>query len=662
LGRFLFALLMALSTPLHAAERVALQLPWDHRVQFTLAGLGALLLAGLAASAWLLARRQRDTARRANERLLASMAANFPGVLFRRRIWPDGRIDYDFMSAGAAALFGAQPDEWRGATSVAELSQRVLPEDRAEWLKAMERSTRELAPLDVECRVRTRDGGFRWLRTIARGWREGVAATFDGVVFDVTDRRLAEERMREAERRLAEVAANFPGAIYRRRLRADGALEYLSMSDGIVGLTGAPADAYLKMRSLEDMAAVIVAEDMPLWREANDRSARTLEPVDLTIRVRTPEGAIRWIRTHSRAGREADGAVTWDGVVLDVSEAKRLEDALRGSERRFRALADAMPQIVWARDPDGAAVYFNARWREFTGFDDSQSLGWGWLDALHPDDREPALAAWRRARAAKEPYEAEMRYRRRDGAWRWFLVRAAPVADDGEAARWYGAATDIEEIKRTERRQALLMAELDHRVKNTLAAVQSIAQRTLSASGEAERFAGRLGALANTHSLIAHGRWEGALLGDIVEAELAPYRAGGEARALVSGDEVMLAPRAAQTLGLALHELATNAAKYGALSTPTGRVEVTWRLGANGSGRKLSLSWRERGGPPAAPPERRGFGLLLIERSITYEIGGGAQIAFAPEGLECGIDVGEEALADAPVTERAGAAPSTASG
>jgi two-component sensor histidine kinase len=188
--------------------------------------------------------------------------------------------------------------------------------------------------------------------------------------------------------------------------------------------------------------------------------------------------------------------------------------------------------------------------------------------------------------------------------------------------------------------QQLLLNELNHRVKNTLATVQSIAMQTSRNAHEparfAEAFTARIGALARAHELLSEASWDGALLRDVIRQTLAPYVAqSGEGRVSLAGPAIHLGPNAAVTLNMAFHELATNAAKYGALSVDAGRVEVTWRLEDGAGPAILGLEWRETGGPPVTEPVRRGFGSRLIEQALAREFEGEAELSFVPAGVIC---------------------------
>lgn len=218
--------------------------------------------------------------------------------------------------------------------------------------------------------------------------------------------------------------------------------------------------------------------------------------------------------------------------------------------------------------------------------------------------------------------------------------------DDGEPLGVFVQGSDVTERIWAERQQSLLVDELNHRVKNTLATVQAIAAQTLRTSSDPEafrtNFEARLFALSATHDLLTAENWRTAALRDVLMTELRPH---GPERYRLEGPDVHLAPAQTLSLGLIIHELATNAAKYGALSQSGGRLEVDWRLDATPAGRGLFLNWIETGGPPVRAPDRRGFGSRLIERSLKGEVGGEAALVFDPAGLRCHIQLPLEAAA-----------------
>jgi PAS domain S-box-containing protein len=218
------------------------------------------------------------------------------------------------------------------------------------------------------------------------------------------------------------------------------------------------------------------------------------------------------------------------------------------------------------------------------------------------------------------------------------------VSYDGEGrpTRLVGVHIDITERKRAEDQQRRLVAELDHRVKNVLATVQAVTAQTMQASSSMERFVtaldGRIRSMASTHELLSHRRWLGIPLAELVERELAPYTTGRNIE--IDGPEVMLSAEAVQTMAMVLHELITNAAKYGALSVPSGRVSIRWRVPLNGGASdKLALTWRETGGPPVVRPRKFGYGMDVIRSVIPYELGGTVDHVLASEGAQCQMEI-----------------------
>ena len=212
----------------------------------------------------------------------------------------------------------------------------------------------------------------------------------------------------------------------------------------------------------------------------------------------------------------------------------------------------------------------------------------------------------------------------------------------GRIVRLKGLTRDVTELKRAEERQNLLVAELDHRVKNTLACVSAVAQRSREGHPTMDEFLevldGRIHSMANAHALLSRGRWQGVGLAELVQCVLAPCV--GEGNAIVEGPDVVLAAEATQAVATVLHELVTNAVKYGALSTPHGRVSVSWDwLSTRNSRRPLVLQWQEIGGLSVVAPKKSGYGTSVICDLIPYELGGTVDLVFAPEGVRCRLEI-----------------------
>jgi two-component sensor histidine kinase/DNA-binding response OmpR family regulator len=236
-----------------------------------------------------------------------------------------------------------------------------------------------------------------------------------------------------------------------------------------------------------------------------------------------------------------------------------------------------------------------------------------------------------------ESHQAEFRIVRPNGDLRWCIGTAARTDANNHLARVSGVTIDITERKEAEERQAILAREVDHRARNALAVVQSIVRLTKANSTDGYKAAveGRLGALARAHGLLSEFRWQGADLKRLVEDELAPYRTGDGDKIIAAGPDVILQPSAAQTLALAIHELATNAAKYGALSSSTGTIRLRWELNHDG----LRLLWEENGGPSVVAPSTLGYGTRVVTASVEGQLDGQAQFEWRSEGLRCTMSI-----------------------
>jgi PAS domain S-box-containing protein len=303
-------------------------------------------------------------------------------------------------------------------------------------------------------------------------------------------------------------------------------------------------------------------------------------------------------------------------------------ETLRSSEERYRAFVTATSDVVYRMSADWREMR-HLRGKDFIADTDSPSSTW--LETyIHPDDQPQVLAAIDEAIRTRQPFEFEHAVIRLDGTLGWTSSRAVPVfGEDGEILEWFGAARDVSERKRHEETQQLLVNELSHRVKNTLAVVQAIAQQTLRKAKDPAEFAasfgGRIQSLSRMHSLLSQSGWQDADLQEIVRDQLAAHETS---RVTVSGPPVRLEPQVALHVALMLHELGTNSTKYGALSRAEGAVSVNWSVSDN----RMRLEWRERGGPPVKSPLKRGFGTNLIEQTVKGE-GGTSHMIVEADGL-----------------------------
>ncbi|MBP2231225.1 PAS domain S-box-containing protein [Azospirillum agricola] len=331
-------------------------------------------------------------------------------------------------------------------------------------------------------------------------------------------------------------------------------------------------------------------------------------------------------------------------ALIEVRDRSRLHSASRAlgeSEARLRFALEAGRLGAWDLDLETGRLQASDICAANFGLPDGGCLtSYDALTArILPEDLPHQQAAVQRALDTGGALDVEYRCRWPDGGLHWIQVRGRAVYDqDGRPVRMTGVSLDVTGRKKAEERQLLLLEELNHRVKNTLAIVQSIASQTLrlvtTPAAFTESFQARLHALAQAHDLLTRQQWQGALLDELLTLTLGPYR--GADRVLIEGPPVMLSTGVAVSLHLAFHELATNAAKYGALSVQGGTVEVFWSV-VERAGMALELVWRERGGPPVVPPSRRGFGSRLIERGLPYELDGKVSLDFDLAGVRCAL-------------------------
>jgi PAS domain S-box-containing protein len=504
------------------------------------------------------------------------------------------------------------------------------------------RAMAERMPVSLEHGYTYPDGRRVWVEMRAYPSGDELAIFYR----DVTERKLAEERLRESEERLRTLADNLPnGMVYQAVRSSDGKVRFTYVSQAVERLHGVSVEAVLADPGVLD--AQVLDDFRPLLDKLRENANEGDSYISIELPMRLPSGEIRWFHRSSAPRRLPDGQVVWDGVEFDITEMRQAEEALRESEDHYRHTVELNPQVSWTARPDGQLDHVAKRWFDLTG---TSGLGSSWGEAIHPDDLEPSIEAWTRAVTTGEPYDIEHRVRLRNGEYRWMRSQAFPRRDaQGRIIKWYGATENIHERKLAGEHQQLLINELNHRVKNTLATVQSITTQTLRNASTIEQardaIEQRLIALSRAHNVLTRENWEGASLREIVLQALEPYKSYGRTRFHLAGPDVRLLPRTALALSMALHELATNAVKYGALSNEAGQVRIEWSINHLRMPDGLLLRWEEQGGPPVQSPSRRGFGSRLIERSLAHDLGGKVSIEYLPTGVVCTIEaklVGDE--------------------
>jgi PAS domain S-box-containing protein len=322
-------------------------------------------------------------------------------------------------------------------------------------------------------------------------------------------------------------------------------------------------------------------------------------------------------------------------MLVDISEHRRAEQA----SRQLASIVESSEDAIISKDLDGVIATWNKGAQRLFGYFAEEIIGKP-VTVLIPEDRQnEETGILERIRRGERVEHFETIRRRKDGSLVNISLTVSPVTD--EFGRIIGAskiARDITDQKRREEQITLLAREADHRTKNLLALAQATVHLAQGDNPAELKVAieGRLQALATAHTLLAQTRWAGADLHKIVTEELSPYRRSGEQRAEVEGPKLLLAADQAQAMAMAVHELVTNAVKYGALSMPDGRVKVEWELRP---GRRLVLRWTESGGPPVTPPTRQGFGTRVMERMICGQLNGEVNFDWCPEGVACEISV-----------------------
>jgi PAS domain S-box-containing protein len=492
---------------------------------------------------------------------------------------------------------------------------------------------------------RGNDGQYRWHQAQAEPMldKRGRIVRWFGSCTDVHELNLAREALREREVRL-RLALEFSKL---GDWSWDAASDIVTCSERAAAIMGIAPGARITWK---EMRALVHKEDREAARVEVQRAVQQVADYDVEYRVNGPDGRLAWIALKGRAQYGPEGEpLGMIGVIQDITGRKAAEQGIRDSEARYRALFEQAAVGVMHADLDGRWTMVNRRMAEILGYDSPKDLlGKTYLEVTHPDDRAQGEVLRKALDDGQIPYvQREKRYLRRDGSSVWVNVSVSVVRDPASGAPRHRVAVvqDITEQRRAQERQALLVNELNHRVKNTLAAVQAIVAQGLRGAGVGgevrEAIESRLIALARSHDLLTREKWRSARLADLVGLALDPYRSAADQppRCSLFGPEVRLPPSLVLALGLAFHELATNAAKYGALSREGGRVAVSWSWLPGGSDRQLRLCWLESGGPPVHPPQRKGFGSRLLERGLSHELEGAVRLDYRSAGLFCEIEM-----------------------
>ncbi|WP_442892542.1 PAS domain S-box protein [Ensifer sp. CCNWLY38] len=459
------------------------------------------------------------------------------------------------------------------------------------------------------------------------------------IVNETTERVKFDSALQANEERLRAIFSQSAAGICQMDLTG----RFLLVNNRFCEIVGNSEAELLTMR----MHDITFPEDVAQSARLFKTMASTGESYEIEKRYLRKDGSLVWVTSSVSALRDERGNFRQAAaVIVDITERKRAQEV----ERRLAAIIASSNDAILGIDLRMRITTWNAGAERLYGYSAEEMVGRSVM-TLVPEDRideEPAILRQVSAGLKVEPYETKRLHK--DGRSVEVLLSVSPIYDAyGSIVGASKLAHDITVRKEAERLQTVLVGELNHRVKNVLATVLAIARQTLGRSdrtdaGEVQTFEARLVSMARAHDLLTHGNWERAELKAIIDQAISPY---SQEKFVVSGPPIQVPPRMVVSLSLALHELATNAAKYGALSTGNGRVSIMWSL-QTGTPTRLTLRWQESGGPLVEQPSRKGFGSRLIQTLLAAELNGQVEISYHPTGLVCSVDAALQSGWDEP--------------
>jgi PAS domain S-box-containing protein len=515
------------------------------------------------------------------------------------------------------------------------------PEDAQYITEKMMAAAQNQTSVTVKGRYSWALGGYRILQTEARPVLS-AKREFRGMIgvnVDITDRELSEQALRESEQRFRDLAEAMPQLVW--TADAEGNVDYWNSRIDAYSASHRDGGDQFRWEGLlhdDDLGATRTA-----WRQA----ASQAESFQFSHRLKMNDGEYRWHLSRANPVLDSNGSIAkWFGTATDINDLRMAEERLRESEQRQRiaVYAAGLGVFEWNMDSD-STLWGNERMYDIFGhtLQDGTVSYADFMNAyLHPDDREAVEEAIREAMRPNAIFQTSCRiFRKSDSSVRWLDVAGRFTLGAGsKPTRLIGVIADVTERRATEEHRKLLVNELNHRVKNTLSVVQALAQQTFRANATEDPrvtvFNGRLSALAHAHNLLSNENWQTADLGDVARRSLLT-RGPDKERIRLAGPAVILKPKQAVTMAIALHELYTNAVKYGALANAGGKIDLSWTVEFDGT-RRLDMTWRESNGPPVEKPTRHGFGSRMITQALKTELGADVDMDFRIDGLICHIN------------------------
>jgi PAS domain S-box-containing protein len=527
-----------------------------------------------------------------------------------------------------------------------ELMQKSMqeithPDDLKRNLPLFERAVREGVPFMHEKRYIRKDGRIVWVNNSVSVIRRPDGEPFGvlAVTLDVTSRHAAEAALRKSEESLRLATESAGMATWELDLETmEG--EWSPNRFDLLGMERRPDSR----GSFAEWLAHVHPDDRERARNAAFRCFEHGGSYTIEYRIcRADTRAERWLQSHGSRIDYADNRPSrFVGVSFDITNRKRAEEELRESEARFRTIFEQANDFLITTSLDNRVTSVNPAVVATLGYSEEEIVGRSIADFMDPDQFALSMEAFDKKMEEGGTTRLTITVRAKDGRpLVWEINSRLNTDEQGRPTGLNAIGRDMTEAKRAETHLRLLVDELNHRVKNTLAIVQGIAQQSFKDDADpavARRaFEGRLSALSEAHNLLTREHWGAVSMTQIIGDAVAPH--GGLAgRFTLEGPDLPILPKTAISLALAVHELATNAVKHGALSRPEGHVSIRWSRVNEGGAPRLSLVWQEAGGPEVRVPSRRGFGTRMIERGLAAELGGSVRIDFRPDGLVCTVD------------------------